>query len=70
LVPRCGWCKTIEGELIEVGFVESGSGPGWCYYACELCVDEQRIVPLDEHPPDSLGTVRYRPRDNVRPSPP
>lgn len=66
MVPVCGWCKTTVGELIEVGFVESGSGPGWFYYACHPCVDEHRILPLDEHPPDSWGGVRYRPAEAAR----
>jgi hypothetical protein len=66
LVPRCGWCKTLLGELIEVGFHEAGSGPGAGIYACPPCLEEHRIVPLDEHPPDSWGGVRYRPREAVR----
>jgi hypothetical protein len=62
LAPRCGWCEVTEGELVAVGFVAGGSGPGWSRYACAGCVVENGLLPLDEHPADSLGEVRYRPR--------
>jgi hypothetical protein len=66
MVPRCGWCETVTGQLVEVGFIEANSGPGWWLYACPGCAETYRIVPLDEHPPDSRGGVRYRPREAAR----
>lgn len=63
MVPHCGWCKSTAGPLTEVGFIESGSGQGWSYYACDGCMQEHRIVPLDEHTADSWGGVRYRPTE-------
>lgn len=60
IVPHCGWCKTTAGPLVEVGFVESNSGPGWFYNACQPCVDEHRIVPASEQPDTWLGEITYR----------
>lgn len=66
MVPRCGWCERDQAEsggaLVLVGFVEGGSGPGWMHRACPSCVEEHRLVPWEEHPPDSRGDVRYRAR--------
>jgi hypothetical protein len=62
LVPRCGWCEAARGELVAVGFVAGSSGPGWSRYACAGCVVDIGLLPLGEHPAESLGEVRYRPR--------
>lgn len=66
LVPHCGWCETTADELVKVGFHEAGSGPGCNIHACPECVKAYRILPLDEHPPDSWGGVRYRPAEATR----
>jgi hypothetical protein len=70
VIAHCGWCEkagaVCSGELVVVGFVETNSGPGGWIWACPPCVEESRLLPLDEHPPDSWGGVRYRPRERER----
>lgn len=58
---RCGWCGGLRG-LALVGIVEAASGAGGSVYACADCRNRLRILTVDEHPADSLGGVRYRPR--------
>lgn len=58
---RCGWCGGT-GALAVVGIVEVASGAGGTVYACAGCRARYRILTVTEHPADSLGGVRYRPR--------
>lgn len=56
-VRRCAWhrahVETAEATL--VGAIEQGSGPGIAVYACGRCIDRYGIVPLRDHPPESMG---------------
>ncbi|MGP4110311.1 hypothetical protein ACTWP5_05265 [Streptomyces sp. 4N509B] len=61
MVPFCGWCQAVLGELVVVGFVETNSGPGWSRHACGGCVNAFGIVPADEQPAGWRGEVTYRP---------
>jgi hypothetical protein len=61
-MSRCHWCPEGElspvAELIAVGFIEQGSGPGYTYYACPGHRDEHGMLALAQHPPDSDGRPR------------
>lgn len=61
LVPRCWWCPTTDGPLTEVVAVESGSGPGWFYSACQRCLVRQRLIPIAAHPDTSYGQAHRYP---------
>lgn len=46
---------------------KTASGPGGARYACAPCRERRRILTVAEHPPDSLGEVRYLPRPDECP---
>lgn len=60
---RCAWHpdRLDPGKLTLVAVVEQNSGPGWHTYACGQCLEEQRLIPFDEHPPESMGGLRTYP---------
>lgn len=60
LPERCAWCFSTD-DLALVGIIEQNSGPGGSVHACGGCRRAHRILTVEEHPPGSLGGVRYRP---------
>jgi hypothetical protein len=44
---------------VLVAIVEQNSGPGGSIHACQTCVDRERLLPVKEHPPGSLGGLHY-----------
>lgn len=62
MTGQCGWCRTTAPPLTAVGFIEQGTSTGALIHACRACQDRHRIVPLEEHPADTDGAPRYRPR--------
>ncbi|MFJ1746125.1 hypothetical protein ACIOJD_07755 [Streptomyces sp. NPDC088116] len=61
-VPLCDYCGHAHDTLIVVGVVHSASGPGRTLRACPPCRTTRRLLPLAEHPADSLGLVLVEPR--------
>ena len=59
--PLCDYCGHVQDALTVVGVVHSASGPGRTIRACRSCCASRRLVPLAEHPADSLGLVHVRP---------
>nr|WSZ98613.1 hypothetical protein OH820_25720 [Streptomyces sp. NBC_00857] len=64
--PLCDYCGHAHDTLGVVGVVHSASGPGRAMRACAPCRTARRLVPLAEHPADSLGLVRVEPRTPAR----
>lgn len=62
VIIRCWWCGTVRGPFTAVGFIEGATGAGRHLQACQPCVNALRLVPLDQHPDDTDGRPRYRPR--------
>ncbi|MFJ1746627.1 hypothetical protein ACIOJD_10375 [Streptomyces sp. NPDC088116] len=60
--PLCDYCGHVQDALTVVGVVHSASGPGRAVHACGPCRASRRLVPLAEHPADSLGLVLVEPR--------
>lgn len=54
----CRCCGEPTGDPVQVGLTESMSGPGWPIWACRACVQFRRLMPFDEHPLESMGSVR------------
>lgn len=61
-MTHCAWHDDLisDGDAVLVGAIEQGSGPPRPVHACTSAVEQLGIVPLDEHPPDSNGTPRFR----------
>ncbi|MEU6482750.1 hypothetical protein [Streptomyces sp. NPDC046887] len=57
-MKTCHWCGKSDDQAVCVGVVHAASGPGSVLHACLHCLSLHGFVPLDEHPPDSLGEVR------------
>lgn len=64
MAVHCRWVgREIEcsGPAVRVAITESNSGSGGTVIACQAHTDRLGILPIDEHPEDSLGTrVLYR----------
>lgn len=54
-LPRCFECEEADEGMVTVAVHDSGSGPGFAWYACRDCLIEQRLVPLVHHPDGSWG---------------
>ncbi|MCK8676661.1 hypothetical protein [Streptomyces lichenis] len=55
----CTWCAEPTDEPVSVAVEHVASGPGRVVYACPDCRRRHRLLPLDQHPADSWGEVRY-----------
>jgi hypothetical protein len=61
-MKHCRWHKKSvpDDDAVLVAAIERGSGAALPVYACTGCVTSLGILPLDEHPDDSDGNVRFR----------
>ncbi|WP_372346680.1 hypothetical protein [Streptomyces sp. KL116D] len=51
----CRECHRSTSEPVAVALEHVASGPGHIVYLCAVCQFALGLVPLDEHPADSLG---------------
>lgn len=59
---ECWWCQETTAAPVPAGFVPGDSGPGWTIHVCPPCQASRRIIPLADHPADTDGRPRVRPR--------
>lgn len=54
----CRWHDGLvdAADAVMVGAIERGSGAPLTVYACNGCLTEHDLLPLDEHPADSDGS--------------
>ncbi|MFI6876297.1 hypothetical protein ACIBL6_22985 [Streptomyces sp. NPDC050400] len=55
----CRECRRATSEPVAVALEHVASGPGHILYLCPVCQFALGLVPLDEHPADSLGFPLY-----------
>lgn len=55
----CRFCEQRTADPVVVGRTRSMSGYGWPIEACPACVRFRRLMPFDEHPVESMGSVRH-----------
>jgi hypothetical protein len=59
ILQICRWCDRSTDEPVKVGLEHVASTGGHDIFACPGCVSLWGLLPYDEHPPGSDGSVMY-----------